>query len=171
MDKTEMSETGTRTYRGPFYKHGLTLIPTSISISIHYTTWDKITSPFRTSTATPLKFGNAYVILSHTLRGMWFLIHAGIKVNTFWWRQRLHPTVPMNTKHDKDITFKPKWQWHGAIKCNHNIETQWFHVNIAFICSNSRSNSLLCQQPCVYFMLCFLYVADTNACTYLSISQ
>ena len=28
----------------------------------------------------PLKFRNGYVISSHTLLGMWLLIHAGIKV-------------------------------------------------------------------------------------------
>ena len=35
--------------------------------------WDEITYPF-------LNFNGAYVILSHTLQGMWLLIHAGIKV-------------------------------------------------------------------------------------------
>ena len=29
----------------------------------------------------PLKFGNGYVISSHTLQGMWLPIHAGIEVN------------------------------------------------------------------------------------------
>ena len=31
---------------GQFYKHGLTLIPTWISIYIHYKVWDEITYPF-----------------------------------------------------------------------------------------------------------------------------
>ena len=35
----------------------------------------------QTSTVQPLKFGNGYVIPSHTLLGMWLLINAGIKVN------------------------------------------------------------------------------------------
>ena len=35
----------------------------------------------QTSTVQPLKIGNEYVISSHTLSGMWLLIHAGIKVN------------------------------------------------------------------------------------------
>ena len=35
----------------------------------------------KTSTAQPLKFGNGYVGLSHTLLGMWLVIHVGIKVN------------------------------------------------------------------------------------------
>ena len=32
---------------------------------------------FQTSTAQPLKIGNGEVITSHTLLGMWLLIHAG----------------------------------------------------------------------------------------------
>ena len=39
------------------------------------------TSMDATSTVQPLKFGNAYVISSHTLRGMLLLIHAGIDIN------------------------------------------------------------------------------------------
>ena len=35
----------------------------------------------QTSTVAPLKFGNGYVILSHTLLGMQLLIHAEFKVN------------------------------------------------------------------------------------------
>ena len=31
---------------GPFYKHGLTLIPAWISNYIHYNVWDEITYPF-----------------------------------------------------------------------------------------------------------------------------
>ena len=32
--------------RGPFYYHGLTLIPAWISNYIHYKLWDEITYPF-----------------------------------------------------------------------------------------------------------------------------
>ena len=32
--------------RGPFYQHGLTLIPAWISNHIHYKMWDEITYPF-----------------------------------------------------------------------------------------------------------------------------
>ena len=35
--------------RGPFYKHGLTLIPTWINNRIHYEVWDEITHPFPTT--------------------------------------------------------------------------------------------------------------------------
>ena len=34
------------TPRGPFYHHGLTLIPVEISNYIHYKVWDEITNPF-----------------------------------------------------------------------------------------------------------------------------
>ena len=34
----------------------------------------------QTSTVQPLKFGNGQVISSHTLLGMWLLIHAGLKL-------------------------------------------------------------------------------------------
>ena len=40
----------------------------------------KLLTHFQTSTVVPLKFGNGYVISSHTLFGMRLLIHAGIKV-------------------------------------------------------------------------------------------
>ena len=38
----------------------------------------------QTSTAEPLKFGNGYVISSHTLQGLWLIIHVGIKVNPYY---------------------------------------------------------------------------------------
>ena len=67
---------------GPFYYNGLTLVPTWISNYINYKMRDEITWPFtQTSTVQPLKLGNAYVISSHTLLGMWLFIHDGIKVN------------------------------------------------------------------------------------------
>ena len=31
---------------GPFYQHGLTLIPAWISNYIHYNVWDEVTYPF-----------------------------------------------------------------------------------------------------------------------------
>ena len=43
----------------------------------------KLLIHFQPSTVTPLKFENEYVILSHTLPGMWLRIHAGIKDNQF----------------------------------------------------------------------------------------
>ena len=38
--------TGLKTSRGPFYSHGLTLIPAWISNYIHYKVWNEITYPF-----------------------------------------------------------------------------------------------------------------------------
>ena len=67
--------------RSPFYYHGLTLIPACICNHIHYKVWDEITYPFPVQ---PLKFRNGWVISSHTLHGMWLLIHAGIKVNNIY---------------------------------------------------------------------------------------
>ena len=49
--------------RGPCYWHGLTLIPALIKNYIHYKVWDEITYPF------------INLISSHTLLGMWLLIH------------------------------------------------------------------------------------------------
>ena len=79
--------------RGPFYQHGihgLTLIPAWISHYTHCKEWDEM--------VVPLKFGNGYVISLHTLLAMWLLIHAGIKVNTYYKRgprcqQSLYPLV------------------------------------------------------------------------------
>ena len=51
-----------------------------------------------TSTVQPLKFRNGQVISSHTLLGVWLLIHAGIKVNTLRPRQ--------NGRHFADDIFK-----------------------------------------------------------------
>ena len=47
-------------------------MPAWISNYIHYKVWDEITFPFPNL----LKFGNGWVISSHTLFGMWLLIHA-----------------------------------------------------------------------------------------------
>ena len=41
-----MTEERSPHYSGPFYKHGLTLIPAWISNHIHYKVWDEITYPF-----------------------------------------------------------------------------------------------------------------------------
>ena len=41
---------------------------------MRYKVWDEITS------VQPLKFMNGLVIPSHTLLGVWLLIHAGIQV-------------------------------------------------------------------------------------------
>ena len=45
--------------------------------------WDKITYPFPNfnSCIIELSLGNWYLISSHTLPGMWSLIHVGIEVN------------------------------------------------------------------------------------------
>ena len=43
----------------------------------------------QTSTVQPLKFGNGYIISSHTLFGLRLLIHAGNKVNPCWWKRPL----------------------------------------------------------------------------------
>ena len=83
---------------GAFYtKHGLTLIPSWMSICIQYKVWHGITHPFQrrnccclgmnkcgvrslihsqNSTVQPLNFGKGLLISYHTLLGMWFkLIH------------------------------------------------------------------------------------------------
>ena len=68
--------------RGPFYWHGLTLIPAWISNHIHYKMWNEITSPF------PI-FNGATVevwewrsnFIPHFTGHMCLFIPAGIKVN------------------------------------------------------------------------------------------
>ena len=56
-------------------------IPALISNYIRYTMWDEITYSFPnfSGITAVLKCGNGYVVLSHTLLGMWLLIHARIK--------------------------------------------------------------------------------------------
>ena len=51
----------------------------------------------QTSTVQPLKFGNGYVISSHTLLGMWWLLHAGIKLKPYMWKRPLEaPGLNLN---------------------------------------------------------------------------
>ena len=66
---------------GPFYQHGLTLIPAWMNNFIHYKCGMKLFIHSQTLAVAPLKFGNGYVISSHILPRMWLLIRAGIKVN------------------------------------------------------------------------------------------
>ena len=54
-----------------------------ISTYIHYKVWDEITSSFPNFNVQPLKFGNGWVISSHTLLGVWTLVQAAIKVNPY----------------------------------------------------------------------------------------
>ena len=49
-----------------------------ISIHIHYEMWDEITYLLPNFKMQPFKFGNGWVISSHTLLRMWLLINAGI---------------------------------------------------------------------------------------------
>ena len=49
--------------------------------NIYHKVYDEITYSFQTSMVAPLKFENVLLISSHTLLGMWLVIHAGIKVN------------------------------------------------------------------------------------------
>ena len=66
-----------RRHRG-HYDVNVMLIPASwISDSIRHKEWDEIVIHFQTSTVQPLTFGNALLILSHTLLMMWLLINAG----------------------------------------------------------------------------------------------
>ena len=66
----------------PFCSHGVILICNCI----HHNLWDetiikhgtKLLIHYQTSTAAPMKFGKGWVISSHTLLGMWLLLHAGI---------------------------------------------------------------------------------------------
>ena len=67
---------------GPFNLPGLTSIPAWIGNYTHHKVWDEITYPFPNFNNAPLKFGNGYVISSHTLLGDYLfmlgskLIHA-----------------------------------------------------------------------------------------------
>ena len=53
----------------------------SITDYIHYKVCMKLLIHHQTSTVAQLKFGNGLVNSSHTLLGVWLLIHAEIKVN------------------------------------------------------------------------------------------
>ena len=55
--------------------------PVGISSYIYYKMLGEITYPFLISTVATLQFGNGKVISSHTLLGMWLLIHVRMEVN------------------------------------------------------------------------------------------
>ena len=60
--------------------------------------WDEIIYPFPSLNGfVPLKFGNGYVISSHTALGMWLLVHAGIRINPFLVKGPLE-LCPFHTK-------------------------------------------------------------------------
>ena len=67
-------------YRGLFYLHELTLIPTWINNIIHYKVWGEIMYPFLNFNDATVEVKNGYVISSRTLLGVWLVIHNGIKV-------------------------------------------------------------------------------------------
>ena len=59
-----------------------TLIKTYVHMYlIHYILYTLLLIHSQTSTVQPLKFGDGWVILSHTLLDMWLHIHAEIEVN------------------------------------------------------------------------------------------
>ena len=64
----------------PFYWHGLTLIPAWICNHIHYKLWDEIAYPFLNFYGSTVKIKKWMSNFTHTLLGMWLIIHAGIKV-------------------------------------------------------------------------------------------
>ena len=70
-------------FRDPFYLHVLTLIPAWISIASILKCGMKSFTHSQTSTVALLKFGNGYIVSSHTLLCMWLLLHAGIEVSQF----------------------------------------------------------------------------------------
>ena len=65
--------------RGPFDKHGLTLILAWISNYIHYNVCE-ITYPLPNFNGITVEVWNGCAISSHTLLARWLLIHAGIKI-------------------------------------------------------------------------------------------
>ena len=68
-------------HNGPFYQHGLTLIPAWISNHTHSKDWDGITYPFQTSTVAPLKFWNGWVFHPAFYNGCNYLYILRIKLN------------------------------------------------------------------------------------------
>ena len=65
---------------GIFYWHGLTLIPAWISNYIRYEVWCEITYPCPNFDGTTVEIWNGQAVSSHTLLGVWLLIHVGIQV-------------------------------------------------------------------------------------------
>ena len=65
-------------YWDPLYLHGLISIPAWINTYIHDNVWDEINYPFPNFNGCTVEIWVWIVILSHTLLGMWLLVHAGI---------------------------------------------------------------------------------------------
>ena len=67
-----------RDSRGPFYLHGLILIPAPISNTSIIKCATELLIHSQTSTVAPLKFWEWISNLSDTFLGMWLFIHAEI---------------------------------------------------------------------------------------------
>ena len=73
-----MSNDTGRTSSGPFYKHGLTLIPAWISYYIHYNVWGEIIYAFLNFNGCIVEVWEWMSNAPHTSLGMWLRIHVGI---------------------------------------------------------------------------------------------
>ena len=48
---------------------------------IHHEVWDEITYLYQNSTVQPVRYGDRYMISSHTLVGVCLFIHVGIEID------------------------------------------------------------------------------------------
>ena len=124
--KTETLDNAAACALGSFFKHGWSLISTRISTYMHYRVWNEITSMVQ-----PLKLGNEQVISSHTLLGIWLLIHAGIYAPM--------PSIPQQ----HIWIFSSRWLKDTAFL----LKIVWTSINLnfpSFRCNNSLTD--LCKR-------------------------
>ena len=70
--------------RDEFFVEIWTLIIAWTGIYIHYEVWDELITHSKTSTVQKMMYVDSQMISSHTLLGMWLLIHVGIQVKPWW---------------------------------------------------------------------------------------
>ena len=125
----------------PFYQHWLKLIPAWISYYTQYNFWDEIIYPFPKFNGT----GMDKLLSSHTLLGMWLLIHAGIKA-------MLVKGVPKGHCCISDIFFH--------LKCNPCMTKSFYAfpcwvsdpVSLTGLAGNRFLNGLSAHKPHLYFI-------------------
>ena len=66
---------------GPFYSHGISLIPARINNYIHYKVWDAITNQFLSLNGAKFDVRKCIINFFPHFTDMWLRIHAGTKVN------------------------------------------------------------------------------------------
>ena len=136
--------------RRPFVQHSMCTHCLSLE-GIHNITSQLITTTIRCgrkllihyqiSTVQSLKFGNGEAISSHTLPGMWLLIHAGIKINPRKWKRPLLEFI--------NNILNLLLPLYGFLLLSVKQITGWIKIAYHIGHTNATNIQRLCWVPCV----------------------